>query len=204
MYFIYIIENLVDSKSYVGQTANPDFRWRKHRKASLDCPYLHRAIRKHGRKQFNFSIIESCGPIDQANEKEAYWIKELDTLAPNGYNLKAGGLGGGPDSPETRLRKSLSKRGEKNSFYGHKHSEETKRKISQTKTGVPIKVSSEDRERRRKFMAELRKHDIGRKFSKEHRLNIAAGQRGRTHSQEAKRKMSEARREWWAAQKQTC
>jgi len=36
---------------------------------------------------------ENCNQ-DELNEKEKYFITEYNTIVPNGYNLKEGGLGG--------------------------------------------------------------------------------------------------------------
>lgn len=204
MYYIYIIENLINGKSYIGQTANPDLRWKKHKKAGLDCPYLHRAIRKYGHKSFDFALIQSCATAEEINIQEAYWIDMLGTMSPIGYNLKKGGLGGGPDSPETREKKRLAKLGEKNPFYGYHHSEESKKRISMSKVGVPIRVPTEDKKRRRAHISALNKSRIGQTLSVEHKLNIAAGQLGKSHTEDTIKKMREARQKWWAERKQAC
>ena len=202
MFFIYIIENKINGRSYVGQTSDPEFRWRKHRKASLDCPYLHRAIRKYGRKNFDFTLIQRCESAEEANTQEIYWITRLGTLAPNGYNLKEGGLGGGLDSLETRLKKSFSKQGKRNSFYGKKHSDESKRKISEAKKGQKLQLTGEDLLRR-----QIQKTFLGKAHSAETRAKMKAAHTGekhnffgKTHSEETKRKMSESRRKWWKQQ----
>lgn len=201
VYYIYIIENLIDGKAYVGQTADPFLRWRKHRKAEMGCPYLHRAIRKYGRENFDFVLVEKCQSLEEAYEREIYWIKELNTLTPCGYNLKEGGLGGGEDSPEAKLRKRCAKLGPKNSFYGKHHSEESKEKIRKAKLGVSVNVSPEDRDRRRRQIVELNKSRIGKKLTAEHRRNLGFAQLGQTHSEQTKQKMSAARKKWWAERK---
>jgi len=202
MYFVYVLENLVSGKMYVGQTSNPSNRQKQHFSGvHHGTPLIERAILKYGTDQFDFVLLESLLSLEDANLRETYWIEELETLAPGGYNLKEGGLGGGPDSPETRLKKSLSKQGKQNSFYGKKHSEETKRKISLAKTGVSVKLSQQTREWRRKHMLKLNRSRTGRPLSEEHKAHIATGQRGKTHSEESKRKMSETRRKWWSEQR---
>ena len=55
-------------------------------------------------------------------------IKLYDSCNPNvGYNLTSGGEGG-RHSPETIQKMRENQLGEKNTFYGHKHTEETKEK----------------------------------------------------------------------------
>ena len=49
---------------------------------------IHKAFLKYGLENFEFTII---GWFEDYNEKERYYIKELDTLFPNGYNLTEGG-----------------------------------------------------------------------------------------------------------------
>lgn len=38
---------------------------------------------------FNFQILEEC-KREELDERERYWIVELGTLSPGGYNLKQG------------------------------------------------------------------------------------------------------------------
>ncbi len=52
--------------------------------------YLNNAIRKHGVINFNVELLEYC-EITDADEREIHYIKELNSLFPNGYNLKNGG-----------------------------------------------------------------------------------------------------------------
>lgn len=44
---------------------------------------------KHGPENFNFEVIEDL--CEDYNEKEKFWIKKLNTLVPNGYNVTEGG-----------------------------------------------------------------------------------------------------------------
>lgn len=108
---------------YVGQTNNPERRWAEH-KCIAQHQYhyksaLYAAMRKYGNNAFRFDIIEECADADMSN-REQYWIQELNTLTPNGYNMTPGG--------EVLY-------GEHNPFFGHQHTDETKRIISQKKTG---------------------------------------------------------------------
>lgn len=83
---IYLIENLVNNKKYVGQSKNILARWSGHRcdSKTKDLP-LYRAMRKYGLENFKFSILEECSISELAN-KEDYWMHYYDCFIPKGYN----------------------------------------------------------------------------------------------------------------------
>lgn len=88
---IYIIKNKINGKIYIGQSRNIAKRWNTHlntatnlNKKEYDYP-LYRAMRKYGKENFSFEVLEECS-IDQLNEKEEYWINYYNTLGINGYN----------------------------------------------------------------------------------------------------------------------
>jgi hypothetical protein len=78
-------------KVYVGQTIK-DFNDRisQHKSKSSNCIALKRAIDKY-KDQMKYEIIEDNVSQEQLDEREIYWIKELNSLTPNGYNLTSGG-----------------------------------------------------------------------------------------------------------------
>ncbi len=108
MYFIYVLENRINGKRYVGQTKNPSIRKRQHSYSSSKCPYIANAIQKYGWDNFEFIVLEEHEKLSKANRKEKYWIRKLNTLSPNGYNLREGGDAGGKPSQETieKIRKA--------------------------------------------------------------------------------------------------
>jgi group I intron endonuclease len=90
---IYKITNLINGKIYVGQSKDPVRRWKEHKWDAFNSnckenSAIHKAFLKYGLENFEFTII---GWFEDYNEKEKYYIKELDTLFPNGYNLTEGG-----------------------------------------------------------------------------------------------------------------
>lgn len=108
--FIYAITNHITNKRYVGQTKRTiDKRFRSHlseAKSNKYQMYLHKSIRKYGPESFTIELIEECD-VSVVYEREIFWIRELNTKAPNGYNEHEGGRGGCLN-PTTELRKKLS------------------------------------------------------------------------------------------------
>ena len=109
---IYKIVNQVNGKIYVGQTkSNKETRLYSHLKQTRDGSKLpiYCAIRKYGKENFLIETIEYCEE-SQLNEKEEYWIKELNTLCHDGYNIRSGGRGKQPEDLKLRIRESLKSR----------------------------------------------------------------------------------------------
>jgi group I intron endonuclease len=104
---IYKITNLVNDKIYVGQAVSHilnhkryrpyghDGRFRCHISEAFSTKknqshYLNNAIRKYGVEDFVVELIECC-ELSVSDNREIHYIKELNSLFPNGYNLKNGG-----------------------------------------------------------------------------------------------------------------
>jgi group I intron endonuclease len=116
--------------SYIGQTRNFDRRKKEYlREYVLKDNYLfYKDMRKYGVEAFNFQIIEQCS-IGDANVREKYWIKELSTQAPGGYNFSKGGNSWAWKNPE-EVKRKISK-----SRLGSKASPETIKKFSIRSSG---------------------------------------------------------------------
>ena len=109
---IYKITNMLNGMKYVGQTTRAiEERFNEHARAKT---HLGNAIRLHGVENFTIELIEECETQEQLNEREIFWIAELNTKHPIGYNFTDGGEGSKGLTEET-LEKMRS----------HKHSLET-------------------------------------------------------------------------------
>jgi group I intron endonuclease len=93
---IYKITNLVNGKTYIGQSFDINKRWVMHKSAAFNennpgynYP-LYRAMRKYGYENFLFEILEEC-LIDELNDKEIFYIEKFNSRVPNGYNQDGGG-----------------------------------------------------------------------------------------------------------------
>ena len=144
---IYQAKNKVNGKAYIGQTAR-NFKERKYHHLNdtfngSNLPF-HRAIRKYGSGNFDWEILEECYSIEELNESEEYWIRELNVLVPDGYNLMSGG-NNSTHHKKTLDKMSKIKQGEnhpmygkigvKHPRYGKFHTEETKIKMSKARQG---------------------------------------------------------------------
>jgi group I intron endonuclease len=89
---VYKITNLVNGKCYVGQSRNIEWRKQCHMRNYSDTHngYLSNAINKYGANNFSFEILEECA-TDQLDELEKKYIKQYNSIKPNGYNIESGG-----------------------------------------------------------------------------------------------------------------
>ncbi|QIW89770.1 homing endonuclease [Bacillus phage Izhevsk] len=171
---IYKVTNLINNKIYIGQTVEElKERQRKH---FYSCDnnkdantVFYNSIRKYGKENFKWEIIDTGDSKLELDEKETYWINETNSHISNGqgYNMTSGGDGcdGFKHSQESikkmsDFRKELYKNKENCPMYGKNHSNEAKEKISTA--------------RKEKYTGE--NHPWY----------------GKSHSEEAKKKMSES------------
>lgn len=122
MGYIYKITNLLNNKIYIGKTSRTiEERFQEHLKLSVrSTHYLHRSIKKHGVDSFRIELLEEISDVLLLNEREIFWIDQLNSLAPNGYNCTKGG-NGGDMSLSINFQNSVKNRdtkGEKNHMFG--------------------------------------------------------------------------------------
>lgn len=164
---------MINLKSYIGQTIyGLEERWAQHNSKSSGCRAISNALHKYGKEKFSIEIITICNSLSELNEKESYFIKEFNTLAPNGYNLTSGG-DAKVLAEESRERISLANKGRSHSEEfkeirrqiqtGRLCSQETKSKMSSSAIGKP----KTDEHRKN-----ISKAKIGTKLSKDHRESI--------------------------------
>ena len=157
---IYMIQNKLNNKMYIGQAVDIADRW-KHHVWGLgggyhDNTHLQRSWNKYGEENFEFTILLECVESD-LNMYEEYYIFELMTFDHRvGYNKNYGGDSGRP-------------------------TEETKRKMSEAKKDKQL-----SEETKRKMSKSLK----GKQLSEEHKRKISEAKKGRHHSAETKRKLS--------------
>lgn len=194
MAYIYrLIDPRTNETRYVGKTNNPERRYKEHCKNDNKYP-IHTWINKLKLLELQpiMEVIEEC---DDAiwNEREIFWVDYYRRISGRLLlNCNDGGIGGHNPSEETRLKMSASQRNRLPA------SEETRRKIADTKRGKPrspelCRQMSEARKGKRpnaearQKMSEARK---GKAQSEEHKRKRAEANRGKKHSDEARQKIS--------------
>jgi len=177
----YTITNRENGKVYYGSSSNIDRRWKEHRKAlrrgEHGNPHLQRSWNKYGPASFTFAVFDYC----DVEDLHAYEQILLDQHAGKDYcyNIAKDAV-----SP----------------MRGRKHSEETKRKVSQALLG---KTHSEETKRKmrkpkhseeyRRKLSQVMKGEnnpmYGKTLSEEAKQKISEVKKGKTHSEETKQKM---------------
>lgn len=176
---IYQIVNLINDTRYIGSATNLSLREKQHdiclKGNRHHNSYLQRAYNKYGKENFEFQIILYCDKKDLIfYEQIAINIfdfkTELYNISPTAGNtlgvkfsieskknmsIKRKGI---KLSPETCLKMSESKKGEKHHNYGKKASIETRQKQSDWQKNM----STELRER----LTNLKKLRCGKNNSK--------------------------------------
>ena len=130
---IYCIRNRVNGKVYTGQTRNLAKRKSAHKLGDSNCLALQSAIGKYGWHNFSWEVLELCLE-ENLNVRECHWIATLDCMSPNGYNIKQGG-DSGRHSEETRQKLSEIQ-SSKQTWLGRKHTQVSKRKMAEARTGT--------------------------------------------------------------------
>jgi group I intron endonuclease len=88
---IYSLTNTTNGKRYIGQTSR-SFLKRVNEHIKWSDNLINKAIKKYGVKNFSYQTWEVSD--EQLDSAEISIIKQLNTMAPNGYNLTEGGEGG--------------------------------------------------------------------------------------------------------------
>ena len=175
MYKIYLITNLFNLKKYVGITKfSLEERFSQHVKRGF---LLTEAIKKYGEQKFSIELIEVVESAERAYELEIFFIKEYNAKAPNGYNLTDGGDGIFGWNITDEYREQCSSRtkelhkNKKVGMYGKKHTDETRKKMSESSKG--------------------NRNCLGRVLSEETKFKISESNKGKKHTDDARKKISE-------------
>lgn len=127
---IYKITNIIDGKSYIGQTVKLLGRYWKHastlRLQKHRNPHLQAAVNKYGIENFTFEVLEVL-PLNKSllTKREQYWINFYKTGDNKfGYNMTSAQDGhlGMKRSAETKKKLSIRRRERSTPSEEHKQS----------------------------------------------------------------------------------
>lgn len=222
-FYVYEIRCTVNDKVYVGKTADPEFRWYKHRwcaarnDGSRTCEAaLYRAIRKYGADAFVMRVLASYDDEASAFIGERVWIARFRSFGPRGYNMSAGGEGqtGFKHTEASKLK--MARHGPDNGCYGRvwtdaereRHAELTRRQFAEK--GHPFLGREHSPEARAKMAiaAQGNQRCLGRVVGDETRQKMSAALNGKRAwnkglvgaqvvSDETRAKMSLAHKQAW-------
>jgi len=147
--------NRINGIIYIGQTANVEI-WKKE-KYKGSGKIIKEAFKKYGFNNFSSELICYASSQTELDDLETFYIKEFNSLVPNGYNISLGGKGVGQHSKETREKISIANKGKI-------RSKDAKLKISIANKGR--KTSEETKEK-------LRQASLGKKHSEETKLKLS-------------------------------
>jgi hypothetical protein len=196
-YGIYLITEKATGRMYVGLAGAKrgiKERWRDHKK-------------RFPGELFSYEILHPCPPgttTEELSLLEKFYIRELDCMEPNGFNRTSGGCGSTEVSAESRKRRSEALKGKNKGRPSHNKgktaSEETKKRQSEAMMGR--KKGSMSEEQKLKISVTLSGHTQSEE-SKRKKSETMKGRpshnKGKTLSEETKKKIAEARRRQAAA-----
>lgn len=127
VYFIYVTENLINGKLYIGQhTCDYDKQFTDGYLGSGHA--FKNALKKYGEENFRRIIVEYANNPEELDELEAKYVDDEVIESDRFYNLKTGGSSRIIYSEE--LRKKIGE-----TSRGRHHSEETKERLRKANSG---------------------------------------------------------------------
>ena len=180
---IYMITNCITGKSYGGRRKLVTTSVGQLHSYYGSGSYIRRAIQAHGIENFKKVYIDVAYNDEELDEKEIYYIEKYKTIE-HGYNLTPGGDHFRGHITDNELRKKKISEWSRNWWsnpenrekfkqlkLGTKHSEETKRKISESTK----KSWTKERHKQAKESGNYK----NKPFTEEQRLAISRGNKGR-------------------------
>ena len=150
--YIYLILNKVNGKTYVGKHKSSK-RWFEDNYMGSGTSALKPAKEKYGIENFEKFFIQYCYSLEELNCQEQFWIAHYRSLGKAEYNISDGGEFGYTKgflhkhhSEETKKKISESgkckhnHKGKNNPRYGKKWTEEQRKMLSESHKKHPNKV----------------------------------------------------------------
>jgi len=184
--YIYKVLNKQNYHWYVGYTNNPKRRWNDHKSAAnRENSRFYNALRKYGKDQFEFYVLEELPSAEEAKYRERELIAEF---SPE-YNTTSGG--DGLCNPPDEVRKKMSE-GIRNS---------PKAKMRMVKAWETRKANTTPEELSRKCSEVQANLTPEQKAEKSRKLSEAQAARTAEEEAERQRKRAETVANWTPEQK---
>lgn len=195
--YIYKTTNTINSKMYIGKSERNIHESKDYYGSGK---LLKNAIKKYSKCNFKKEILYVVDDLELLDFIEELVIEKYkNKFGNNCYNIANGGSGGNNHKYKNDIEKqkfsekmSILNAGSKNGFFSKEHSDETKQKISENKTGVAMSDNFREKCSKRMLGNEI---NDGRKHSDEVNKKKAShgdknGMFGKEHSQESLDKIS--------------
>lgn len=203
---IYLIENTLNNKKYIGSSNNIDGRIYRHKRMLINNSHFNKHLQsswnKHGEKNFVFSVLERGISEDELLNRESFWFDYYDIFEDEkGYNILS--IAKRHKGRRLKLtdehRKNISKG--LNGFYENNSSSKKGKKYPD----INVELSQETRNKisnsLKKYYQENDNPSKGRKHTKESKDKMSDSLKkyfqenesfwkGKTHTEESKTKMS--------------
>ena len=193
---VYKITSRLNGMIYIGKTTRPLKERIGEHCRQKNTSLIDRAIQKHGIENFIVEIIEQCETIEKLNEREIFWIAELNCKHPNGYNQTDGGDGLTGCTDATRKKLSEINTGKKMPDSA---------RVNMSKAQKEIAKRPGESERRSQWMTdyyarpgslEKKSAEQKKRFeSKEESEKMRQRSTGRRHKNSSKMKLSPTKKE---------
>jgi group I intron endonuclease len=193
--FIYVTINLIDGKQYIGDHSTDDLNCYKTKHYLGSGLYFLRAIKEYGKENFKREILEFFPTKEEAFDAQERYIKEYNTLVPNGYNIspKGGNRVIGCCSNETKEKLKQKRIGKTfEEIFGEEKAKEIKEKMSINIKGKTKGRKQSEESIRKRALANTGKHRteetkektrqslLGIKHTDERRKNQSNAHKGKT------------------------
>jgi NUMOD3 motif/GIY-YIG catalytic domain len=193
--FVYVTTNLINGKEYIGDHSTNNLERDNYLGSGK---YLQHALNEYGRENFARKILEKFNTKQEAFDAQEKYIKERNTLIPNGYNLSpTGGHQVRNSWSEESIEKVRKAKIGNTNFKGKHHTEESKLKSKYSHLGK--NCSDETKEKMRNSKLGKTSNMKGKHLSEESKEKISiymqscVGEKnhfyGKNHSEESKQKM---------------
>jgi group I intron endonuclease len=199
-HYVYLTTNLVNGKQYIGDhSTNNNIN---DNYLGSGRPYFKNALKTYGRKNFKREILEFFDTKDKAFEAQEKYIKQYNTLVPNGYNIspKGGHMFKGSMAKITKLKIGKANKGLKRTDEQNQKNRE--RNLGKNNPNFGLKRTDETRKKQREAQLGEKSHQFNKRHSVETKNKIRKTLQGIKRSEKTKQKLKNV---WYSNRKKvTC